>query len=348
MRIDGAGTAIKRTIEETKQPVKPLSLRNSESNNGTGSRLAELGFTGSVMAARFLRRPDDEPSPTPPPVTTPLQTDGTDTETTYRIGDPTRPNIQHDNGFLQNPNDPNDPNPIPTTEPTEANRDYYDSQLSDVKWAQRADNFNVPFTDKDDTARRLEDGIEAYRHFLEGNGADRNFSYNEFIEEDASGQTILNNAIGDTQRGVEQLYNQMVAENPALANQPVTFNITGGVITVGGDSRFPYPDTENWQKAIGGHAIWNSASVTVTPPTEPGGEPTFSMDYTLHAEDRYNFNPKQNDIATGEPDENRGLTLERTGLAHQYTQYSTVEREVTWTQGDIQGSTNVSNEDSGR
>lgn len=347
MRIDGVGTAIKRTTEETKQPVKPLPLRNNELNGGTGSRLMELGFTGAAMKARF-HRPDGA-EPTPPPVTTPLQTNGTDTETTYRVGDPTRPNIHHDNGFLQNPNDPNDPNPIPTTEPTEANRDYYNDQLDKTKWAQRIDNFNIPFRDEDDTARRLEDGIEAYRHFLEGNGTDRNFSYNEFIEEDDAGQTILNNAIGDTQRGVEQLYNQMIAENPALANQTITFNVTGGVITVGGDSRFPYPDTENWQKAIGGHSIWNSASVTVTPPTEPGGEPTFSMDYTLHAEDRYNFNPGQNDIATGDPDEDRGLTLERTGLAHQYMQYSTAEREVTWTQGDIQGSTDVSNpEDSGR
>lgn len=309
----------------------------------------EQNFAAQYIAAKlnFFRDPP-MPTPTPTVPNANLTSSGSGTETTYRIGDPTRPNIQHDNGFLQNPNDPNDPNPISTVPPTQSDRDYYDSQLSDVKWAQRADNFHIPFTDKDDTARRLSNGIEAYRHFLEGNGADRNFSYDEFVSEDKSGQTVLNNAIADTQRGAEDLYNQMVAKDPSLAGKPVTFNVTSGVITVGGGEEFPYPDTENWQKAIGGHPIWNSATVTVTPPTEADGKPQFSMNYTLHAEDRYNFNPHQQDIATKVPDSERGLKLERTGLAHQYTQYATAEREVSWAQGDISGTTRTENPNEGR
>lgn len=348
-KIDG-GSFRRVELDQPKQLIKPETLKtnNESANVNFGSKLAELSFTGAAMAARFQREPEPPPS-TPTSVTTPLQTDGEDTETTYTIGEPTRPDIQHDNGFLQNPDDPNDPNPIPTIEPTEENIDYYESELNRVTWAQRADDvpFNIPFVD-DDTAKGLEDGIEAYRHFLEGNGEDREFSYEEFVDEDEAGEIILNNAIADAQQGAEEMYDQIIAENPELAGQTITFDITGGVITVGGSEEFPYPQTENWQKAIGGHSIWSSATVTVTPPSTPGGEPTFSMDYTLHAEDRYNFNPGQADIATGEPDENRGETLELTGLAHQYTQYATVEREVTWTEGDIQDTTEISDDDGGR
>lgn len=302
------------------------------------AKLHEVGFTGAIMAAR-LRRDDSGPTPTP---VTNSSAKSAGTEATYQIGSPTRPNIRHDNGFLQNPNDPSDPTPIPTVPPSQADQDYYNDQLSQVRWAQRVDNLHIPFTDKDDYARKVENGIEAYRHFLEGNGADRNFSYDEFVSEDSNGTVTLNNAIADTQRGVEDIYAQMIADDPSLAGKPVTFNITGGRIGVGDSAQFPYPDSENWQKAIGGHSIWNSATVTVTPSDKPGGRPTFSMDYTLHAEDRYNFNPGQHDIATGVPDATRGK-LEQTGLGHQYMQYGTLEREVTWTQGNISNSTSVSN-----
>ncbi len=328
------------------EPVKPAP-QPQPAPTVSRTKVYEQNFAAKYTAAKlnFFRDPPTAPIITPTPS---FSTSGSGTETNYRIGDPARPDIRHDNGFLQNPNDANDPNPIPTVAPSESDQDYYDSQLSDVKWAQRADNFNVPFTDRDDTARRLEDGIDAYRHFLEGNGADRTFSYDEFISEDSSGQTVLNNAIADTQHGAEELYNQMVAADPSLAGEPVTFNITSGAITVGGSDEYPYPDTENWQKAIGGHPIWNSATVTVNPPSEAGGEPQFSMNYTLHAEDRYNFNPNQADIATGEPDSARGVQLERTGLAHQYTQYATAERNVTWMQGDVSSTTQTENPNEGR
>jgi hypothetical protein len=287
------------------------------------------------MAARLNRR---TPPPPPTPTQSPdLTSSGRGTETKYRIGDPSPPRIRHDNGFLQNPNDPKDPRPIATVPPTQANRDYYKSELNRAKWAQRAIDAHVddlPFTpDKLD----MPEAIDAYRHFLDGGGRDRKFSYEKFVKDDKSGKTILNNATTDTQKGVEDLYNQMIASDPSLRGKPVTFNITGGAITVGSNNnkkRFPYPDTENWQKAIGGHPIWTSATVTVNPPAKPGAKPEFSMRMTLHAEDRYNFNPNQEDIATGEPDALRGA-LELAGLAHQYTQYSTLERDVRWEQGNI-------------
>lgn len=342
MRIDGGASSVKEVSyqkpTETVKKENTATTQTTTENFRTG--LYERNFAARYTAAKlsFDRGGTTQPTPQTPNLTT----SGSGTATTYRIGDPTRPNIHHDNGFLQNPNNPNDSTPLPTVAPSQADREYYDDQLSQVRWAQRIDGFNIPFTDKDETARRLDDGIEAYRHFLEGNGADRQFSYDKFVSEDKSGQTILNNAIADTQRGAEDLYNQMIAKDPSLAGKPITFNVTSGAITVGGSNSYPYPETEDWQKAIGGHPIWNSATVTVNPPTTAGGKPTFSMNYTLHAEDRYNFNPGQADIATGVPDATRGK-LEQTGLAHQYTQYSTLNRNVTWTQGNISTTTQTTN-----
>lgn len=327
--------------ERIRPETEPVAFR---------TRAYEQDFAARYTAARLNFRPEPEP-PAPAPSTASVTTSGSGTETTYRTGAPARPNVRHDNGFLQNPNNPLDPNPIPTTAPTQSDLDFYESEKFRAAGAQIADNLWIPFRDEDDTARRLQNGIEAYRHFLENDGADRNFSYDEFVSEDANGRVALNNAIADTQRGAEQIYSRMVAENPSLANQPVTFEVTSGAIGVGSteeNAPFPYPATENWQKAIGGHSIWNSATVTVTPPTEPGGEPQFSMDYTLHAEDRYNFNPDQEDIATGQPDAIRGLQLEQTGLAHQYMQYGTAERDVTWTRGDITTTTSTANPNEGR
>jgi hypothetical protein len=342
MRIENGGGQVKPvTYNKPEETVKTETSTGSSSGTSFSNKVYEQTFAARYTAAKLsFRRDPDQPAPA---AQTPnLTTSGGGTATTYRIGDPTRPNIRHDNGFLQNPNNPNDPTLQPTVKPSQADIDYYNDQLNQVRWAQRIDGIPIPFRDEDDTARRLSDGIEAYRHFLEGKGADRNFSYEKFVNDDASGKTILNNAIADTQRGAEDLYNQMIAKDPSLKGKPITFNVTSGAITVGGSDAYPYPATENWQKAIGGHPIWNSATVTVTPPATEGGKPQFSMRYTLHAEDRYNFNPGQADIATGVPDATRGK-LEQTGLAHQYTQYATLSRDVSWTQGNISGTTTTTN-----
>ncbi len=130
---------------------------------------------------------------------------------------------------------------------------------------------------------------------------------------DNSGKTTLENAVLDFRRGVEALPSaRPVGASPAT-------QITSGPIPCGSkdpDLRrlFPYPATENWQKAIGSHVIWLSGSVTMG---SAAGRPSFSGLMTLHAEDRYNFNPRQHDIQTAIPDSAIGV-FEVTGLAKQY------------------------------
>lgn len=342
LRIDGG--ANNTTAVSTRQTPVRNDLKSPQNQpfeaEKTNTRLMESNFTASVLAVRLARTPMPGQG---------TKSSGNGTETNYRVDNPSRPPIFHDNGFLQNPSDKRDPKPVATTEPTQADRDYYDDQKSNVGWARRLlslgfdENSELPGWLPEGIRSKFEqnkkfldspDGIDAYKHFLEGGGSDRTFDYEKFVKDDPSGQTVVNNATTDLQKGVEDLYNQIIAKDPSLAGKTLNFKVTGGAITVGGATKFPYPATDNWQKAIGGHSIWTSGTVTVTPPQTAGGKPQFSMRMTLHAEDRYNFNPNQKDIETKAPDALRGR-LEQVGLAKQYMNYATLQRDVTWTQGSI-------------
>jgi hypothetical protein len=321
-----------QTSNETRQPARTETASPARTDGRFQADRFETPQAGANKNLVALGRTQQAQPPGPQPVGTPGTPITSNTRADYTSGPPQRPNIRHDNGFLQNPNNPNDPNPIATVPPTAG--DYVQRGVWEAKLRAGYAGQGVPFVPHNN----IQDGLEAYDHFLHGGGRDRQFSYESFVRNDPSGQTILRNATRDTQLAAQGYYQQLVARDPSLANKPVTFQITGSGITVGGPGQFPYPATENWQKAIGGHTLWNSATVTVHPPETPGGQPRFEMQMTLHAEDRYNFNPGQADIAMGTPDAENGR-FEQTGLAHQYTQYATLQRNVTWNQGSPENAT---------
>jgi len=225
----------------------------------------------------------------------------------YTIGPPTRPNIHHDNGYLDK---------FPPRAPTSS--DYAKRALWLAKLEGGESIQGIPLLPHND----LPDALPAYRHFLSGTGKDRTFSYERYVASDANGKKTLTNSILDARQGAELIYISLFR-----GQSPVHFQMTGSVISVGGDSEsFPYPATENWQKAIGAHIIWISAEVDVVVQNNVS---QYSMVMTLHAEDRYNFNPGAQDIATGIPDAENGI-FEVTGLAKQYMNYGTLQRTVTW------------------
>jgi hypothetical protein len=226
----------------------------------------------------------------------------------YTEGPPVRPNIVHDNGFLD---------VYAVRQPTSADYARKAAAISILEVAEAGQG--VPFVPHND----ISDALAAFRHFLFGNGQDRTFSYDRYVANDASGATTLANAIKDAQAGAIQIF-----QGSRRGSAPADFQMTSSALAASSRSAyFPYPATENWQKAIGAHNFWMSADVRVT-----GAAPShqFEMDFTLHAEDRYNFNPGAADIATGAPDDLNGQ-LEVSGLAQQYTNYATLSRRVTWT-----------------
>jgi hypothetical protein len=175
----------------------------------------------------------------------------------------------------------------------------------------------------------LSDALAAYRHFLEGRGKKRLINYERYIAGDTSGRITLRNAILEFQYAAVEL----ALDHPDLRS----FQLTGPAIPCGEKAiyfphlagRFPYPATENWQKAIGSHKIWLSGLVEVGKDGASGLPQVFRATMILHAEDRYNFNPGDADIATGIPDSANGR-FEMTGLGHQYENYGTIQRMLSW------------------
>lgn len=224
----------------------------------------------------------------------------------YRIGPAQRPHIEHDIGFLR----------FGKRAPTDD--DYEQLHL----WKLMLEGAESVRPD-------LSDALAAYRHFLEGRGVRRLFSYERYVNGDVSGRTTLRNAILEFQYAAVEL----ALDHPDLRR----FQFTGPAIPCGGDPgkypdlsrRFPYPATENWQKAIGGHAIWISGTVEVDVDSVSERPKQFRGVMDLHAEDRYNFNPGADDIATGIPDSANGR-FEVTGLAHQYENHGTLRRVLHW------------------
>ncbi|HMG57561.1 MAG TPA: DUF4157 domain-containing protein [Kofleriaceae bacterium] len=237
------------------------------------------------------------------------------------------PAIHHDHGFLD-----------------DGSGNIDDSLRRDPTWGDRLER--AKWIAKLEAAELLRpdlvDGTAAYRHFLFGNGAERDVQYGRFLANDSSGHTVLASAMEDTRQAALERHDQDLA-GAAPAEGSRTYQIRTSPISVtSGDARYPYPATENWQKALGAHTIWIEAAVTVTVTqlrdagSEPlpggvpapgegsssdAGPPTFSrhfhVEMTIHAEDMYNFNPGNVDIATGTPDAANGR-FEVTGLGHEY------------------------------
>jgi len=243
---------------------------------------------------------------------------------TYSIGPPVRPTIHHDNGFLDH---------FSLRKPGIGDYREYAKWIGILEAGEAGQG--VPLVPHND----IPDGLAAYRHFLFGKGAGRVFSYERYVANDPSGSLTLSNATKDAQQGAELLYIQKLS-----GQTQVHFQMSGSAISAGSkNAAFPYPRTENWQKAIGAHVIWISAEVDVV---IQNNTPQFTMLMTLHAEDRFNFNPGAKDINTGIPDSANGI-FEVTGLAHQYMNYSTLQRTVKWT-GWITGNLSTRRSDTGR
>lgn len=230
------------------------------------------------------------------------------TAAVYTLGSCRRPAIRHDNGFLDK---------FAPRAPTLKDHLIKQWWVGKREFAEAAQK--VPFLPHND----LSDALAAYRHFLEGSGSTRRFSYERYVANDASGAQALASLVLDVQLATIELYERHFA-----GREKASFEFTGSAIAVSsGNVAFPYPATENWQKAIGAHQLWGCAKAMVT---LRGEQRDYDVTMTLHAEDMYNFNPGAADIVTGIPDEANGV-LEVSGLAKQYLNVAELERRLRWT-----------------
>lgn len=233
-------------------------------------------------------------------------------------GAPRRPDIKHDHGFLDDGkgNIDNSKRQSPTDK-DRAHKEVWQALLG------------AAMTFKKD---ELKDANDAYKHFLvDNNGTPMTVRYNGFLTEDTNGKTVLASAIDDTRTGVLDVFDAKFAKPATVAGRQ-TLRVTSSAVTVGRvlpDLRYPYPDSENWQKAIGGHALWLSAEATID--SNPAAKTrAVEIKMTLHAEDMYNFNPGGADVATNQKDEENGR-FEITGLGTEFLQTGTATRTITFT-----------------
>ena len=213
---------------------------------------------------------------------------------TYSIGPESEPSVTFDEDFVFDPSE----------------RVTWRDRLSWLRWgAQLA---------AAEAIGHLADATRLYRHYRSGAGTDIKIDYEKAHDEDAKVRLAIQNAIAEAQREAERL----------AASNPTSFEMNSDAGSAG-----HYPETENWQKAIGAHLIWGYAVV------ECCGD-KFEMSLRMHELDRYNFNRGASDIATGAPDNANGR-FAVLGWARSFLTRGTVERIVTWERGDIPGTTDV-------
>jgi hypothetical protein len=159
----------------------------------------------------------------------------------------------------------------------------------------------------------------AYRHFLFGNGKDRFIDYERFISGDPVGARLITKLLSDFKQHVG-----------IISKDRVSFSVVSEPYSIGAGGFVGYPETANWQKALGGHVVWVDANVSVIVNEKHQMEHRAAI--MIHMEDRYNFNPGQHDVATGIPDSANGR-FELTGLAKQYTNRGKIVRHIVWSEG---------------
>lgn len=180
----------------------------------------------------------------------------------------------------------------------------FDDFLSSEKWKTKLAGARLLRPD-------LADATDAYAHYWSNTGNSWRFDYEKAYRDDSGVRADVDQQIAYARQAADELIN----------NGNSSFSLTGeSSVTT------HYPTTENWQKAIGGHQQWSSGDVNVIGSTA-------TMTVTVHADDHYNFNRGQADIASNAPDDENGRFTE-IGWARPFDSSGSVTRTVTWTVGD--------------
>lgn len=150
------------------------------------------------------------------------------------------------------------------------------------------------------------DGCKVYDHYMFGNGETVSVDYEKAYRQDSAIRADVDERINEGIAAAVQYYN---------SSGKTDFSLTGGPTTTS-----HYPVTENWQKALGGHTQWNSMDVSVK-------ENRMTIELSVHALDRYNFNKGEHDAKTGAPDDENGR-FASAGWAVPFTTESELHRTI--------------------
>lgn len=164
----------------------------------------------------------------------------------------------------------------------------------------------------------LPNGTSAYFHYLGNTGKDFTFNLSSYLNEDKSGKILLTNITNIAKSNAEK-----VLTGPGKVSY-----YSQGFSANGNSAEFPYPASEDWQKAIGAFNFYYKADLSSQ--SVKGGL-KYTLNLTIYGEDKYNFNPGQYDIATGTSDNVNGR-FEIVGWAKEYMQRGAAKvKTIEWT-----------------
>ncbi|TQM84564.1 hypothetical protein FHX81_7019 [Saccharothrix saharensis] len=156
----------------------------------------------------------------------------------------------------------------------------------------------------------MPDATEMYEHYWDNTGTPKEWDYDKAYREDSGIRKGVDSEVTRAARAAEEI----------IRSGRTDFSMTGAP-----SGATPYPQTENWQKAVGGYQIWSHGNVKVE-----GSKVT--MVITVEGEDRYNFNRGDADIATGAADDDNGRFTE-IGWARPFDTHGSMTKTITWELG---------------
>lgn len=148
----------------------------------------------------------------------------------------------------------------------------------------------------------FDEAAATFKHYLEGSGGDYHIDYDKAYHDDKLIRDAVDAEIRRAQENAGRLYRESGQRDFQMTGEPTEIKET---------------ETKNWEFALGRHSIWGSADVRVD-----GDRAT--MEITVHAYDRYNFNREDKWI---NQENGRFETL---GWASSYDTHGALKRTVTW------------------
>lgn len=149
----------------------------------------------------------------------------------------------------------------------------------------------------------FDEAAATFKHYLEGSGDDYRIDYDKAYRDDKLIRDAVDAEIRRAQENAERLHRETGRRDFQMTGEPMEIKQT---------------ETKNWEFALGRHSVWGSADVRID-----GDRAT--MEITVHAYDRYNFNREDKWI---NQENGRFETL---GWARSYDTHGTLKRTVTWT-----------------
>lgn len=155
--------------------------------------------------------------------------------------------------------------------------------------------------------KNMPDAVGCYGHYIDKSGSDYEVDYAKAYREDKSIKAFVDMKNKKAQRAAQEYYKRTGKTNVTITS---AYSQSDGY----------YPNTENWQKAIGSHRAYTTTTFSQN---EDG---SLHIKTSVKESDRYDFNKGANDVATGAPDNENGRLAE-VGFAKPFYTYGKVDFE---------------------